>query len=399
MAFEIRYPHSLTGPEQQEAESTGCEDSVAPTNESCLIPPSQGFNAALSSLGNSYCFDRLAGSEIAGNAEHIWPTQIQAPISCDDFYANFVFPSTAQDSLPETDRSCFAVDHDSYVENSFVWPLKSPENILSERFLSSLACNDDYNVSEAATPRFYHNQGVESHSSYLNSIESESLILQAHENDLCETTLSSSMFCPQDANIPDVQLPEAQIERMQKLPRASKGGIVDLHLGEFGERRQIPRYAVESSPETSHLGGYHATDLSLVKECLSLMPNAPQGFSGASFVTPESSSGPNLTVPRFNDLLVNFDANVDAPPLKRKRKTFGVEDRKKVHAVRKTHACVSCRSRKISVRPSLLLKQLISVLIHGSVQRVGFASIASELLMIHSWQSKSACERDCKTLS
>jgi len=399
MAFEPHYSYFLTGLEEQEAKSPGCGGTIAPTNESGLIPQPQDFNAALSSPRTSFSLDQCTSSGLAGNAECFWPFQNEAPISWDEFSANFGFPSNSHYSLPETNDCCFAVDHDSFLESSFVWPLKNPENLLPERSWPSLACNTDYNASEVTTPRFYYDQGVESHPSYLNGIDSGPLMIPAGESDLYETTLSDSMFCSQDAAVLDVQVPEALRTRTQRLPRVSNEGVVDLSLGEFEERQQIPCRAFASSPETSHLGGYAASGLSRAKNCLSLVSTAPQGFSGASLVTPKASSGPNLAVPRFNELLSNFDASIDARPLKRKRKTFGAEDRKKVHAVRKTHACISCRSRKISVRPALLLHRFIFTLIDGSALRMGFANIASELLKIRSWPSKSAYGRDCKILS
>jgi hypothetical protein len=57
----------------------------------------------------------------------------------------------------------------------------------------------------------------------------------------------------------------------------------------------------------------------------------------------------HLLKPKFDDFLLEFDLKSESGPRKRTRKAFSYDERKKVNAVRKTHACVSCQARKTSV--------------------------------------------------
>jgi hypothetical protein len=60
----------------------------------------------------------------------------------------------------------------------------------------------------------------------------------------------------------------------------------------------------------------------------------------------------DLTIPQptLNDLMGNFDTNIQPQSKKRKRKAFNAEDKKKVNQVRENGACISCHARKIPVR-------------------------------------------------
>jgi hypothetical protein len=218
MEFERHCSQFLTGLEQQETESSGYAGSIglnqsygiiAPMSKSGLIEPPHGFNVELYSPRTFSCFDRLTGSKPAGNTEHLWTTQNQAPFdpknvpqhpalrdslrgfsavypietdepeACkhselsktqgttvpdqvmaqtqnlpapwEDCPPIWLLPSTSHNFFTQQNRKCFAVDYVSFLESSFGWPSESPENRLPEQFLSSLASNSDCNKSEAIT--------------------------------------------------------------------------------------------------------------------------------------------------------------------------------------------------------------------------------------------------------
>ena len=86
-------------------------------------------------------------------------------------------------------------------------------------------------------------------------------------------------------------------------------------------------------------------------------------------VKPESSAGtfstihlhnspvlpePQETIPRMDELIVNFETNPGARPSKGKRKAFGPAERKKVKKVRENGACFCCRAKKVAVSVALL---------------------------------------------
>jgi hypothetical protein len=201
------------------------------------------------------------------------------------------------------------------------------------------------------------------------------------------TAQSNHMFCSPDAATLNMPLPKTQM-----VADASRENINALHLREINEKRANSCRTVKTPSENSNPGEYCAARLPLTRYCQPPVSTTLPGVSEAALVRP---SGPNHAVLRLDDLLFNFDVDSETHPLKQKRETFSAEGHKKVHEARKTHACVSCRSRKISVSPSLL-NQYGFLLIYGSALRVEFASIAAELLMIHSRPSKFACEPNCK---
>jgi hypothetical protein len=87
--------------------------------------------------------------------------------------------------------------------------------------------------------------------------------------------------------------------------------------------------------------------LSMQEAHIPQLSNLPELLSTAILDdTPVRSTEPQLT---FADHIITFDLKPTSRPLKRKRSAFSLEGKKKVRSVRQNGACVSCRSRKISV--------------------------------------------------
>jgi len=177
----------------------------------------------------------------------------------------------------------------------------------------------------------------------------ESTDVEVNRSIVYEPTPSNPVFYSPDAPGSDMPLPEAEMKGQNFwVAEAFRESIYPLYLEETNEKRPSSYQAVQRLPADSNLEEY-VSSLPLTRYCQPPISTASLGVSEAAMVRPQASSGPNHAMPRLDDLLFNFDFSPETRPPKRKRKSFSAEERKKVHAVRKTHACVSCRSRKTSV--------------------------------------------------